>query len=45
MSVEDLEQHTVTLENSHLHVEVLLGMFYVPFNFSVYVKVKLLGHW
>lgn len=30
---------------SHLHVEVLLGVFYVPLNFTVDVKVKLLGHW
>lgn len=27
-----------------LHVEVLLGVLYVPLDFSVYVKVKLLGH-
>lgn len=27
-----------------LHVEVLLRLLNVPFNFSVYVKVKLLGH-
>lgn len=28
-----------------LHVEVLLGVLDVPLDFSVYVKVKLLGHW
>lgn len=27
-----------------LHVEVLLGVLDVPLDFSVYVKVKLLGH-
>lgn len=28
-----------------LHVKVLLGVLDVPLDFSVYVKVKLLGHW
>lgn len=28
-----------------LHVEVLLGVLDVPLDFSVYMKVKLLGHW
>lgn len=32
-------------EPSHLHVEVLLGVFYVPLDRSVYVKIKLLWHW
>lgn len=40
-----LSHYWCLTEAVHLHVKVLLGVFYVPFNFSVYVKVKLLGHW
>lgn len=35
----------LSYKTSHLHVKVLLGVFYVPLNFSVYVKIKLLWHW